>query len=327
MSFLDVSDISVSERENTVLTDISFTQQEFQKIAIAGETGSGKSTLLQTIAGLVQPESGQVLFEGDKVLGPHDVLVPGHPEIAYLSQQYELPQFLRVEQVLKYANTLPDAEAAFLYEICRINHLLKRKTNQLSGGEKQRIALARLLTSSPRLLLLDEPFSNLDMVHKATLKSVIEDISENLEITCTLISHDPADTLSWADEILVMRNGGIIQRGMPEQVYRQPINEYVAGLFGKYNLLDAALIKRFPGAAKAKLKGRNCLVRPEFFHLAAGNSTGLESTVTAVSFYGNHYELKVILAGTILTLTTTENNLQPGDTVYVLLNPEGIWPL
>ena len=180
MSFLEVQNINIREERNFALREICFTQQVLQKIAIAGETGSGKSTLLQIIAGLVQPDSGEVLLEGTRVIGPAETLVPGHPGIAYLSQQFELPPFLRVEQVLDYANTFPEAEAKTLYRLCQIDHLLTRRTNQLSGGERQRIALAKLLLGAPRLLLLDEPFSNLDLAHKNVLKTVIREIGENL---------------------------------------------------------------------------------------------------------------------------------------------------
>lgn len=221
-NFLQVSRITLREAGNQVLQDISFTQPEFCKIAIAGETGSGKSTLLQTIAGLVQPSSGAVWLEQKRVKGPQEHLIPGHPGIGYLSQQFELPRFLRVEQILQYANKLAPATAENLYEVCRISHLLARRTDHLSGGERQRIALARLVLSSPRLLLLDEPFSNLDVTHKNILKTVIQEVSALLGITCILISHDPLDTLPWADEIIIMQAGKIIQQGTPAHIYQQP---------------------------------------------------------------------------------------------------------
>lgn len=164
-------------------------------------------------------------------------LLPGHKEIGYLSQEHELLHNYKVEDLVWFQNKLSDEESAKLFEICRIDDLMKRSTNQLSGGEKQRIALSMLLTKSPKMLILDEPFSNLDPIHTEILKAVLEDVTERLQITCLLTSHDPNDTLSWADEIIVMKHGKIVQKETPELVYHQPMNEYVAGMFGRYNLL------------------------------------------------------------------------------------------
>ncbi|WP_018478503.1 ABC transporter ATP-binding protein [Pontibacter roseus] len=325
MGFLEVTGVSVQEEGHEVLRNISFSQREYQKIAIAGETGSGKSTLLQTIAGLVHASKGQVTFEGERVRSPHDKLVPGHAGIAYLSQQYELPQFLRVEQVLRYANTLGGDEAETLYEVCRISHLAKRRTNQLSGGERQRIALARLLSTWPSLLLLDEPYSNLDVGHKNILKSVIHDITERLAITCILISHDPHDTLSWADEIIVLQNGQIVQQGTPEQLYRQPNSVYTASLFGKYNHIPAAsaaaaAFTSLPGIAP---NGKDLLIRPENLLLTA-DKTALPASMNKVTFFGSHYELEAQLADVALTIRTSKHPLPEGSTVYLTIDPQDV---
>src|SRR6187549_1219231 len=225
MTILKLSNVGKQIDNAWVVKDFSFTQKKNQKIVIAGETGSGKSTLLKMIGGLVQPDAGTIFFEDKTVEGPNEKLVAGHSEIAYLSQHFELPKFLRVEQVLEYANSLSAKESSSIYRICQINHLLQRKTDQLSGGEKQRIAIARLLISKPKLLLLDEPFSNLDMVLRDVLKSVIDSITRKLRITCMLVSHDTVDSLSWADEIVVMRDGTLVQQGSPEEIYKNPINE------------------------------------------------------------------------------------------------------
>ncbi len=314
MMLLHVSGLGKQIENNWIVKDINFVQKKYQKIVIAGETGSGKSTLLKMIGGLVQPDAGTILFENKIMEGPNEKLVPGHSEIAYLSQHFELPKFLRVEQVLGYANSLSTREANSIYTICQINHLLQRKTDQLSGGEKQRIAIARLLISKPKLLLLDEPFSNLDMVLREILKSVIDNIMKKLRITCVLVSHDPADTLSWADEILVMKDGKIVQQGAPEIIYQNPINEYVAGLFGIFNVLTTSIIKTL-GVNSKKVKR---IVRPEELRIkklkTKNRTSGL---VSDVHFLGTHYEIAVVLSGRSLLCFSKKNSFKIGDIVSI----------
>lgn len=313
-TLLAIANITKKGEEGLVLNDISFEQKKFQKLVIAGETGSGKSTLLKIVAGLVQPDSGQVVFNGEVVIGPSDALVPGHPQIAYLSQHFDLQKFLRVEQVLEYANHLSEKEAAAIFSVCRIDHLLHRKTDQLSGGEKQRIAIARLLIGKPVLLLLDEPYTNLDMVLKGILKKVIEDIGRKLRITCILVSHDPADTLSWADEIMVLKEGNLIQHGTPQQIYRKPVNEYVAGLFGDYSLLTSA---------QQKLLGvhqpvGNRLARPEEFRIRKSKTVN-RFHIDEVRFCGNLYELKLTYRQLSVWVATTNSKHSEGDRVEISL--------
>ncbi|OQP58020.1 ABC transporter ATP-binding protein [Niastella populi] len=318
MALLKVSGIGKQLNGNVVLQDISFSQKKFRKLAIVGESGSGKSTLLKIIGGLIQPDSGDVLFEDKHVEGPNERLIPGHPQMAYLSQHFELRNNYRVEEILEYANTLPESEAQSLYEICHIKHLLKRKTDQISGGEKQRIAMARLLTGAPKLFLLDEPFSNLDNLHRNTLRSVIRAMGEKLGITFLIVSHDPADALGWADEIIVMKNGQIIQQDIPETVYRQPVNEYAAGLFGTYNVFAKTEAARFGEIPKAYGNRKQYFIRPEAFTLAVKKSkTAVAGKVTDVAFLGSGYEVEVALPESMVIVRTDNGDLKFGDDVYV----------
>lgn len=318
MALLKVSGISKQLGTTVVLQDISFSQKKFQKLAIVGESGSGKSTLLKIIGGLVQPDSGEVLFENKHVEGPNERLIPGHPKMAYLSQHFELRNNYRVEEILEYANTLPEQEAQSLFGICHISHLLKRKTDQVSGGEKQRIAMARLLIGAPKLFLLDEPFSNLDNLHRNTLRAVIKAMGEKLGITCLMVSHDPVDALSWADEILVMKSGQLIQQNTPEKIYRQPVNEYTAGLFGKFNTLTKTEAAAFGELPKAYGNGKKLFIRPEAFTLAAKKSkTAVPGKVTEIAFLGSGYEIEVALPDSMITIRSEENSINKGDTVYV----------
>jgi len=324
MDLLSVSSVFKKDERGFELRDISFTQQKLQKIAIAGETGSGKTTLLKIIAGMINPDSGMVMFKKERLKRvPEEKLIPGHPGIAYLSQQFDLPHFLRVEQVLEYANELAFEDAHHLYELCHISHLLKRRTDELSGGERQRIALARLLTGLPGLLLLDEPFSNMDMVHKNILKNIISDLREKLKITIIMISHDPLDTLSWADEILVMKDGKIVQKGSPQKIYHSPVNEYVAGLFGKYIIVTPELQGLFAGTVSLNAIMTNKFIRPESFQIHKSGAKGLLATIEEIKFYGSYYEAEILIEKNRLTVKTEETSFRKGDSVVIGLKFSG----
>lgn len=319
MDLLNVAGVHKQNGDSFVLQNINLTQSYLQKVAIAGASGTGKSTLLKIIAGLVQADSGEVLLDGKKIKGPEEKLVPGYADIAFLSQHFELRNNYTVEELLSYASKLTDSSATDLYKICRIHHLLKHKTNELSGGEKQRIALARLLSTSPRLLLLDEPFSNLDRIHKNILKSVLADIGNELQITCTLVSHDPWDILSWADEILILQNGQFIQKGTPEEVYFSPVNRYAAELFGPCNSITEPEIKTQLGIPPGLLNAKEIFIRPEFVEIVRNNSFAFRGIVHAVRFAGSYYELDVLGVNSRISFIMAEQPPRQGDTVSLSL--------
>ena len=324
MDILTVANLSLMENGVSVLQPIRFTQKAGQKLALAGESGAGKSTLLQLVGGLIQPSTGTVHANGSRVRGPQEVLVPGHPGVAYLSQKSDLPQFLRVEQVLRYANKRPEAEAQAVYELCRIDSLMPRRTDQLSGGEQQRVALARLLLGAPQLLLLDEPFSNLDRTHKRLLQGIIEDLGARLGITCLLVSHDAADVLGWADEILVLHRGRLVQQGSPERLYHQPVNEATAALFGDYNLVRGADRRTLLPSRRFK-KDTALLVRPEQFLLRPAAGGGAIGTVRAVRFLGGHYEMEVALTEQSVRVRVGTADWQVGDKTSISVAAGAGW--
>ncbi len=321
MRLLTVTGIQKKLQPGFSLKNISFTQRRNEKVVIAGESGSGKTTLLKIVSGLLQPDKGTVLIDGERVAGPDETLVPGNPHIAYLSQNFELPKFLRVEQVLAYANKLSDNEATILFRVCEIGHLLKRDTRELSGGERQRIAICRLLTTKPKLLLLDEPYAHVDQAHKESLKRLIVGIGQQLGITCLLVSHDPADTLSWADRILVLRHGSIVQQGTPAAIYNRPKDEYTAGLFGKYSLIIPELQARLSGDTGRKPGRKPWIVRPEDLRIVSTGKNALRGRVQDIQFYGSTFEARVELEGEVSVIVNTKNHgLKVGSTVYVALS-------
>lgn len=307
MDLLRLTNLSSAPQQGSfTIKNISFTQQQGQNIAIAGESGAGKTTLMKMIAGLLQPAAGEMFLNDKGLRGPDWQLIPGHEGIAYLSQHFELRNNYRMEELLAYANEMHATDAGMLYKICRIDHLMKRRSDELSGGEKQRIALARLLVSKPSLLLLDEPYSNLDLIHKKILKDVISDISIKLNITCMMASHDPDDILPWADDILVLQNGEVIQQGTPEVIYRQPVNEYVAGMFGEYNYIPQ----------------KNVFIRPEDV-LISKAPTGMKGKVISCRFYGKYYSLVVDIEG-VKWVVSSDKPFATGESVYLFFTAENI---
>ncbi|HEY8398434.1 MAG TPA: ABC transporter ATP-binding protein [Flavihumibacter sp.] len=299
------------------LHPISFSLSQGFRLGIAGETGSGKSTLLKALAGLQNLSQGSVWWKGTRVEEPWEKLVPGHPSIAYLSQHFELRNNYRVGEILSYAEKISEVAAAEIYRICQVDHLLQRKTDQLSGGERQRIAMARLLVGAPTVFLLDEPFSNLDNLHKQTMKQVLKDLGESRSITWVLVSHDPADLLSWADEMLILKDGRKVQQGPPMEIYNRPVDEYTAGLLGHYTVLSAAAWKNLSGQDREQ----GIIVRPSAFELEGSVNTGrgIKALVESSEFmgYGFLLTLRLITGDQIKILH--HSLIEPGQEVAVRL--------
>lgn len=321
MAFLELNHVSKKlSSDNYAVKELSLSVKQHAKLGIVGETGSGKSTLLRLIGGLQQKDTGTIHFEDKKVKGPEDQLIPGHPEMQYLSQYFELKEFMTVAEYLDNIYLIAEDDADKIYKACQIEHLLSKDTRHLSGGEKQRVAMAKALTHQPRLLLLDEPFSNLDFHHKKIIKTVIENVGEELDTTIIMITHEPKDVLSWADEIVVMRKGEVVQKGTPKELYEKPKNEYVAGLFGKYQLLSAEKWGIGNSDEFHTIKG-NALVRPEQF-VVSRRGAGIRGTVTKVLYHGSYDEVTIETTAGVINLTSQVRIYSADDQVVVKLIKE-----
>jgi len=315
---LKVSGVSktYASSERNVLDAISLTINSGDKLGIVGETGAGKSSLLRIMAGLESPDDGTVKYKDERIKGPEEKLIAGHDLIAYLRQDYKLPKFKSVEDFLYDPYEITEAEIYKIYEACKIELLLERDTQQLSGGEKQRVALAKHIINRPKILLLDEPFSNLDHHNKRLIKDTVAHLKSELDLSIVLVTHDSKDVLPWADQIIVLKEGNIIQHSTPKEVYNKPVNEYLAGLFGNYNLIP----KEWVSSNTEKFSEINgeLIIRPEQITIVDEVGRDMFSgVVKSVDFMGNYYELEVSLDRQLLIVQTQKSVFKKGNKVLL----------
>ena len=239
---LKIQNISFSYDKKPTLTDISFEINKGQNIAIIGESGCGKSTLLKLIYGIYDLNSGSISYNDLPILGPKHHLIPGEDYIKYLAQDFDLMPYVTVaENVGKFlTNVFPEQKRNRIQELLEIVEMTEYanvKAKYLSGGQQQRVALARVLALEPEILLLDEPFSHIDNFRKNALRRNLFAYLKAREITCIIATHDSTDSLSFADETIVLQNGALVTKEKSIAVYNEPKNKYVASLFGEVNEL------------------------------------------------------------------------------------------
>jgi ABC-type Fe3+/spermidine/putrescine transport system ATPase subunit len=239
---LEIKNISFTYIENPVIKNVSFTIAKGQNIAVIGESGCGKSTLLKLIYGLYDLDQGAILYDEKPILGPKHNLVPGEDYIKYLAQDFDLMPYTTVEEnvgkFLSNSNSSnKQARVQELLEMVEMTEFAKVKAKFLSGGQQQRVALARVLAVEPEIILLDEPFSQIDTFRKNSLRRNLFRYLKGKGITCIIATHDSTDALSFSDETIVMKSGNVIAKGDSKALYENPANKYVASLFGEVNEL------------------------------------------------------------------------------------------
>lgn len=228
----------------TALNGVSLDIREGEFFTLLGPSGCGKTTLLRMIAGFNSIEGGDFFF-GDKRIND----MPAHKrDIGMVFQNYAIFPHLSVEENVAYglkARNVPRAEikkrVADALELVQISHLASRKPNELSGGQQQRVALARAFVIEPSVLLMDEPLSNLDAKLRVQMRSVIKKLQRRLGITTIYVTHDQEEALAISDRIAVMKEGRIMQIGMPSEIYAKPASPFVAGFIGVSNFIECEI--------------------------------------------------------------------------------------
>lgn len=235
---LSIQNLSFSYTNDPIIQNVSFKVNQGENIAILGESGCGKSTLLKLIYGLLDSDQGEIFFNNLPIFGPKKNLIAGHFDMKYLAQDFDLMPFITVaENVGQFiSNVHPDKKRnriAELLETVEMVQFSNTKTRFLSGGQMQRVAIAKVLAREPKILLLDEPFSHIDNFRKNALRRNLFAYLKNQNITCLVATHDSTDALSFSDKTIIIQNGQIAQIDDSKSIYYNPKNKYVGSLFGE----------------------------------------------------------------------------------------------
>lgn len=248
MSIIELNNISKRYRSagKSAVDNVSFSLNKGEILALVGESGSGKTTLLRLIAGLEHPDSGNMRLGGEIIVNGQKSLAANKRKTGMVFQDYALfPHLTIFGNVAFGLNGFNKKEIGQrVYETLELTGLkedVKKYPHQLSGGQQQRVALARALAPRPMLLLMDEPFSNLDTILRDQVREEVRQIIKSVGITAILVTHDTKDAFSTADKIAVMLEGQLLQIDTPDALYNEPSSTYVAELFGKSNNLEATV--------------------------------------------------------------------------------------
>ncbi|MDH5828354.1 ABC transporter ATP-binding protein [Sphingobacterium faecium] len=294
--------------------------QEGKITAIIGESGSGKSTLLRLIYGLLEPLQGEVRYKGWLVPTRKDKLIPGHQDMKLVSQGFDdLNTFANVWD--NVASQLPNTnleakhnKTAAILKRLRIDHLAKKRIADISGGEKQRVAICRALVNDPKVLLMDEPFNQVDASFRDTLQQDIKQIVVDTGLTIILVSHDPTEVLALADDLIVMKDGRILNQGHPRDLYERPTNPYTAQLLAKSNILSSS------EAQLLDIQGGSTIIIHQEWVSVHPSDSAHQFTLVDIRFRGFYYEL-VVSSGELHlhAITTDPVNMQVGAAVSVTI--------
>lgn len=295
-NFLVITDLSKHYGTLTAVDRISFGVRRGSFVSLLGPSGCGKSTTLQMIAGFTEPSGGQVELDGHNMSG----ISPGKRDLGIVFQSYALFPHMTIEQNVAFGLEMRKVPAeerkqrvADILDLVGLSHRAGHHPAALSGGQQQRVALARALVIKPRLLLLDEPLSNLDAKLREEMRLELKSIQRSVGVTTLLVTHDQDEALGMSDEIILMRNGRIEQRGEPTAAYDRPSSAFTADFMGSANVIDARLAAQgcIEGTATVDTAGAAAyVIRPERVVFA---ETGADAVVVSSTFLGSRWLFQV----------------------------------
>jgi len=300
MLALNIKNLSHKINKQNILKEISLSL-EIDKIAcVLGPSGCGKTTLLKLIAGLEKTQQGEIFMRDQLVSSSNIHLDTGKRNIGFLFQDYALFPHLTVEENLKFAikKNNQNQEINEITKLIKLNNAQYKYPHELSGGEQQRVALARSIIAQPNLLLLDEPFSSLDLSLKEEIRDDTLHLLQKFNISVIVVTHDPFEAMFISNQIYIMQNDGTIaQSGTPQVLYNSPSNAYVAGIFGETNKFRGIVknskiytpIGKFPVPANLNTHEVEIIIRPQAIKLSEEETpvNGIKGTVMASKLMGS----------------------------------------
>lgn len=338
---IHLKNLTMEFNGNKVLKNLSTTIKDGEMVTLLGPSGCGKSTTLMLLAGLYKPTSGQILFGNEDVTNTE----AEHRGIGMVFQNYALYPHLSILKnimfplkMMKVPKKEATERAIEMAKLVQIDHLLDRKPGQLSGGQQQRVAIARALVKKPKLLLLDEPLSNLDAKLRLEMREEIRRIQLEVGITAIFVTHDQEEALSISDKVMLM-NGGIVQQeSAPQEMYRHPVNTFTAKFIGSppINMLDAAKnqdafqisgtdINLSLPAAISSHDSLNIGLRPENLFLSNAEEAVFSGEITHVETVGRDTMIRVTSGEqTIRALMASDVEVAVGQRAHLSAKPEHI---
>ncbi|MBR0338169.1 MAG: ABC transporter ATP-binding protein [Ruminococcus sp.] len=334
---VSLKDIFVRFDGEVILNHINLDIHEKEFVTILGPSGCGKTTTLRIIGGFVEPESGDVIFDGNRING----LPPHKRNVNTVFQKYSLFPHLNVYDNVAFGlklKKLPKNEikqkVTKMLAVVDLKGYEKRPVQKLSGGQQQRVAIARALVCDPDIILLDEPLGALDLKLRKDMQLELKEIQKNTQKTFIYVTHDQEEALTMSDRVVVMNNGVIEQIGTPEDIYNEPVNAFVADFIGEANILNGIMIDdcriRILGKELEcvdKGFGKNTpvdvVIRPEDIIITPPDKGQLTGVVEKVTFKGVHYEMS-IRCGRCEILVHSTRSAEVGTTVGMSVVPFNI---
>ena len=307
MGELNITNLSFAYGQNNILSNLNLSIPKGEFFTLLGPSGCGKTTLLKLIAGFLKPQQGTIFLDGKNITE----LSSSQRDIGTVFQNYALFPHLNVEENIAFGLKIRNFSLKAIHE--KVNDYLalvnlvaykKKQISELSGGQQQRVALIRSLIVEPKVLLLDEPMSNLDVTLREEMCAELKRIQKALKITTVFVTHNQEEALAVSDRVALMNNGVFQQIAPPEEIYKHPINAFTAAFLGKINILPADFMSSY---GLKNLPSQ--YIRPEQIQLyTTPRENSVPATIESIAFMGSLITYRCLVDKVVLTVTTLSSS-------------------